>query len=89
MLARASKALHAGQLAGDENSAAALYEQALKLKPDSRRAAQGLFDVRARLVAEIDQDIAVGDADAAEDLLDGLAHAAQCRARKWHAWRPT
>jgi len=72
LLARAAKALHDGQLAGDANSAAALFAQALKEKPDSRRAAQGLFDVRARLVAEIDQDIAVGDADAAEDLLDAL-----------------
>lgn len=72
LLARAAKALHAGQLAGDANSAAALFAQALKDKPDSRRAAQGLFDVRARLVAEIDQDIAVGDADAAEDLLAAL-----------------
>lgn len=72
LLARAAKALHAGQLAGDANSAAALFAQALKGKPDSRRAAQGLFDVRERLVAEIDQDIAVGDADAAEDLLDAL-----------------
>lgn len=72
MLARATKALHAGQLAGDANSAAALFAQALKDKPDSRRAAQGLFDVRARLVAEIDQDIALGDADAASDLIDAL-----------------
>ncbi|WP_426699960.1 SUMF1/EgtB/PvdO family nonheme iron enzyme [Rhodanobacter sp. Col0626] len=72
MLERAAKAMHAGQLAGDENSAAALFAQALKDKPDSRRATQGLFDVRARLVAEIDQDIAVGDVDAAEDLLDAL-----------------
>jgi formylglycine-generating enzyme required for sulfatase activity len=72
LLARAGKALHAGQLAGDKDSAAALYAQALKEKPDSRAAAQGLFDVRARLVAEIDQDIAVGDADAASDLLDAL-----------------
>jgi formylglycine-generating enzyme required for sulfatase activity len=72
LLARATKALHDGQLAGDANSAAALFAQALKAKPDSRRAAQGLFDVRARLVAEIDQDIAVGDADAAQDLLDAL-----------------
>src|SRR3546814_5791332 len=31
-----------------------------------------MFDVRARLVAEIDQDIAVGDVDAAVDLLDAL-----------------
>ncbi|MEO8999821.1 MAG: SUMF1/EgtB/PvdO family nonheme iron enzyme [Rhodanobacter sp.] len=72
LLTRAAKALHDGQLAGDANSAAALFAQALKDKPDSRRAAQGLFDVRARLVAEIDQDIAVGDADAAEDLLNAL-----------------
>ncbi|OOG57235.1 SUMF1/EgtB/PvdO family nonheme iron enzyme [Rhodanobacter sp. C03] len=72
LLARAAKALHAGQLVGDKDSAAALYEQALKEKPDSRRAAQGLFDVRVRLVAEIDQDIAVGDADSAQDLLNAL-----------------
>ncbi len=72
LLARATKALHAGQLAGDPNSAAALFIQALKDQPDSRLATQGLFDVRARLVAEIDQDIAVGDADAATGLLDVL-----------------
>jgi len=72
LLDKATQALRAGQLAGDDSSAAALFAQALKEKPDSRRAAQGLFDVRARLVAEIDQDIAVGDVDAAEDLLDAL-----------------
>ena len=72
LLARALKAFHAGQLAGDPESAAALFMQALKEKPDSRRAVQGLFDVRARLVAEIDQDIAVGDVDAAKELLDAL-----------------
>lgn len=72
LMAKADKALKAGQLAGNENSAAALYEQALKLKPDSRRAAQGLFEVRERLVAEINQSLAVGDADAASDLLDTL-----------------
>ena len=72
LLDRAAKALHAGQLAGDPGSAAALFMQALKEQPDSRRAVQGLFDVRARLVAEIDQDIAVGDVDAAQDLLGAL-----------------
>jgi formylglycine-generating enzyme required for sulfatase activity len=72
LLARAAKALHAGQLVGDKDSAATLFAQALKDKPDSRRAAQGMFDVRARLVAQIDQDIAVGDADAAGELLDAL-----------------
>ena len=72
LLDRATRALHAGRLVGDADSAAALFQQALKDKPDSRRAVQGLFDVRARLVAEIDQDIAVGDADAAQDLLGAL-----------------
>ncbi|MEO9080357.1 MAG: SUMF1/EgtB/PvdO family nonheme iron enzyme, partial [Rhodanobacter sp.] len=72
LLSRALKAMHAGQLAGEPGSAAALFMQALKEQPDSRRAVQGLFDVRARLVAEIDQDIAVGDADAAGELLDVL-----------------
>jgi len=72
LLTRAAKALHAGRLVGDKSSAATLFAQAQKDKPDSRRAAQGLFDVRARLVAEIDQDIVVGDADSAEDLLDAL-----------------
>lgn len=72
LLGRAAKALHAGQIAGDKDSAATLYAEALKLKPDSRRAAKGLFDVRLRLVAEIGQDIAVGDADSAGDLLDAL-----------------
>ena len=70
LLARAAKALHDGQLVGDKNSAAALFAQALKDKPDSRRAAQGLFDVRARLVAQIDQDIVVGDVASAQDLLE-------------------
>ncbi|MCW8806735.1 MAG: SUMF1/EgtB/PvdO family nonheme iron enzyme [Rhodanobacter sp.] len=72
LLARATKALRAGRLVGGDDSAAALFAQALVQKPDSRLAAQGLFDVRARLVAEIDQDIAVGDADAANELLDEL-----------------
>ncbi|HEY1589881.1 MAG TPA: SUMF1/EgtB/PvdO family nonheme iron enzyme [Rhodanobacter sp.] len=72
LLSRAGKALHAGQLVGDKDSAATLYAQALKEKPDSRRAAQGLFDVRVRLVAQVDQDIAAGDADSAGDLLDAL-----------------
>ena len=72
LLARADKALAAGQVAGDTNSAAALYLAAIKLKADSRRANQGLIDVRSRLVAAIGQDITVGDADSADDLLDTL-----------------
>jgi formylglycine-generating enzyme required for sulfatase activity len=72
LLADAGKALRAGQLVGDKNSAAALYQEALKLKPDSRRAAQGLFEVKARLVAAIGQDVAMGDADSASELLTAL-----------------
>ena len=72
LLTKADKALHAGQVAGADDSAASLYQQALKLKPDSRRALKGLYEARARLVAAIGQDIAVGDADAASDLLDTL-----------------
>lgn len=72
LLKTADKALKAGQVAGDDDSAAALYLQALKLKPDSRHARKGLYDVRARLVAAIGQDIDIGDADAASDLLDAL-----------------
>lgn len=72
LLERAGKALRAGQLVGDKEGAAALYAEALKLKPDSRRAAQGMYEVHARLVAEIGQDIAVGDADAAGELLGSL-----------------
>ncbi len=72
LLERATKALRAGQLVGNEDSAAALFARVLKDKPDSRRAAQGLFDVRARLVAAADQDIAVGDERAAGEMLDAL-----------------
>jgi len=72
LLSRATRALRAGELVGDKESAAALFALALKEKPDSRRAAQGLFDVRARLVAQIGQDIAVGDAEGAVELLDAL-----------------
>lgn len=72
LLLRAGKALQAGELVGDKNSAGALFAEALKSKPDSRRAAQGLIDVRGRLVADIDQDIAAGDAVAAQDQLNAL-----------------
>ncbi len=72
LLDKAAKALRNGQLAGDKDGAAALFAEALKMKPDSRRAAQGLYEVRARLVAEIGQDILVGDEDSAKDLLEAL-----------------
>ena len=72
LLDKATKALRNGRLAGNKDGAAALFAEALKMKPDSRRAAQGLYEVRARLVAEIGQDILVGDEDSAKDLLEAL-----------------
>ncbi len=72
LLDRADKALRAGELVGSDESAGALFARALKDKPDSRRAAQGLFDVRMRLVAEADQNIALGDEGAAGEMLDAL-----------------
>ena len=72
LIERASKAFLAGRVAGDRNSAAALYEKAAKLKPDSRAAVQGLDQVRTHLIAEITQDIAIGDSEAAGTLLDNL-----------------
>jgi formylglycine-generating enzyme required for sulfatase activity len=72
LIDRASKAFLAGQVAGDKNSASALYEQALSLKPDSRAAAQGLDQVRTHLIAEVTQDIAIGDSESARTQLDYL-----------------
>lgn len=72
LLERADKAYQAGRFVGDKNSAAALYQAALKLKADSRAAAQGLDQVRTHLIAQITQDIAVGDSESAGALLDSL-----------------
>ncbi|RDS80879.1 formylglycine-generating enzyme family protein [Dyella monticola] len=72
LVERADKAFQAGRVVGDQRSAAALYQQALKLKPDSRAAAQGLDQVRTHLIAQITQDIAVGDSESAGTLLDSL-----------------
>jgi len=72
LLARADKAFAAGDMAGRDDSAGALYAQALKRKPDSRAAAQGLDRVRSHLIAAIGQDLAIGDAESAGGLLDQL-----------------
>ncbi|HEV2540258.1 MAG TPA: formylglycine-generating enzyme family protein [Frateuria sp.] len=71
LLARAGKALREGRLAGTDG-AAQLYAKALHDKPDSRAAAEGVNQVRAQLVALIGQNIAVGDADSAQELLTDL-----------------
>lgn len=65
LLERADKAFAAGRLDGDKDGAVALYVQAAKEKPDSRRAAQGVIDVRARLVAQAGREIALGNAEEA------------------------
>ena len=72
LIERANKAFLAGQMAGDKNSASALYQQAIKLKSDSRAAAQGLDQVRTHLIAEVTQDIAIGDSESAGTQLDYL-----------------
>jgi formylglycine-generating enzyme required for sulfatase activity len=72
LIERANKAFLAGHIAGDKNSAAALYQQAVALKPDSRAAVQGLDQVRTHLIAEITQDIAIGDSESAGTLLESL-----------------
>ncbi len=72
LLDRADKVLHAGKLVGANDSAGALYAQAFKDKPDSRRAAKGVLEVRTKLLAQADQDIALGDQAAAGDVLEAL-----------------
>jgi formylglycine-generating enzyme required for sulfatase activity len=70
LLKRADEALDQGNLVGESDSAATLYAQAIKDKPDSRRAARGLYDVRTRLVVAAEQALAQG---IAEDVSSRLA----------------
>lgn len=72
MLDRAAKALAEGRLADPKDGAAALYLAATKSKPDSRRAAQGVIDVRARLIAQTERDITLGNAEDAAAQLAAL-----------------
>ena len=72
LLDRGDKALAADRLVGGKDSASALFMSALREKADSQRALAGMDEVRARLAAEIEQDIALGDADAARDSLAAL-----------------
>jgi formylglycine-generating enzyme required for sulfatase activity len=72
LLDRGDKALAVDRLVGGKDSAATLFSSALKEKADSQRALAGMDEVRARLAAEIEQDIALGDADAARESLAAL-----------------
>jgi formylglycine-generating enzyme required for sulfatase activity len=72
LLDRGDKALAADRLVGGKDSAATLFGAVLREKADSQRALAGMNEVRARLAAEIEQDIALGDADAARESLGAL-----------------
>ncbi|WP_036140943.1 formylglycine-generating enzyme family protein [Luteibacter sp. 9135] len=72
LLDRGDKALAVDRLVGGKDSAAALFGAVLKEKADSQRALAGMDEVRARMAAEIEQDIALGDADAARESLAAL-----------------
>lgn len=73
LLDRAGKAMAGGHLSDPQDGAAALFLAAAKAKPDSRRAAQGVIDVRARLIAQTERDITLGNADDAAAQLAALA----------------
>lgn len=72
LLKRADDALSKGHWTGDDDSAAALYEKVLKTSPHSYRARAGLAQVRMRLIAQVEQSLAAGDADGAGDALASL-----------------
>ena len=73
LLERADKAMAGGHLSDPQDGAAALFLAAAKDKPDSRRAAQGVIDVRARLIAQTERDITLGNAEDAQTQLTALA----------------
>jgi formylglycine-generating enzyme required for sulfatase activity len=72
LLTRAADALGKGNLTGGDDSAMALYLKVLALRSDNPRAQAGLAHVQQRLVAEIEDDLASGDADAARASLGVL-----------------
>lgn len=73
LLQRAHQSLEAGNLVGNEHSAARLYAQALNAKRDSRAAARGLAEVHVELVNQIRRHLHEGDLDAAANSMQVLA----------------
>ncbi|HEX7338680.1 MAG TPA: SUMF1/EgtB/PvdO family nonheme iron enzyme [Rhodanobacteraceae bacterium] len=69
LLQRADKALAAGDLAGSDHSAAVLYAQALRARPDSHRAADGLARIHVDLMMAVEQALDDGDSTAAAQQL--------------------
>lgn len=72
LLDHAGKALKQGNLADDDNSAATLYAQALRTKPDSHQAARGLAEVHVQLVTEIQQYLSGDELNNADDAIVAL-----------------
>lgn len=72
LLERADKAFEEGNLAGDGDSAATLYAQALRAKTDSTRAANGLARVHVQLVMNIEKHLADGEPEEAGHGIDLL-----------------
>lgn len=72
LLKRADAALTAGHLTGGDDSAVALYTQALRARPGSRRAAGGLAKVHVQLVMAARQNLDGGQLDTAAQDIDAL-----------------
>ncbi len=69
LLSRAADALARGDLGGDAQSALTLYLEVIRLQPDNARGRAGLNHVQQQLVAQIEDDLSGGDADAARTSL--------------------
>ncbi|HJR14649.1 MAG TPA: SUMF1/EgtB/PvdO family nonheme iron enzyme [Rhodanobacteraceae bacterium] len=73
LLSEAGKAARAGNLTGpDKGSALALVLQAAKQAPDDPHVKSAISLLHARLIANAQQSLATGDADAAQTNLDAL-----------------
>lgn len=71
-LERADAAMAADKLVGGKDSAAVLLAQALAANGDSARAQAGVREVEARLLAEAEQAVALGDGDTARDRIKAI-----------------
>ncbi len=81
LLTQAADALGKGNLSGDGDSAMNLYLRVIALQPGNTRARAGLAHVQQRLVAEVEDDLASGDADAARTSLGVLQHLPEAQAQ--------
>ncbi|MBV9346217.1 MAG: TonB family protein [Gammaproteobacteria bacterium] len=70
LLTRADQALAAGTLSGAPESAAALYQEALRSHPREPRALAGIAQVAERLLAQAEAQLQDKHLDAAQQLID-------------------